>query len=88
MNDKFQRLRDEVLATFGVSAGLPADLPAVATEGLDAVAVEDWQIRLYHLWERLKHFRPGDLDDDEARECESLAAHVQRCLGVLHSAKL
>jgi hypothetical protein len=88
VNDKFQRLRDEVFATFGVSADLPAELPAVATEGLDAVALEDWQIRLYHLWERLKHFRPGDLDESEARDRDALAAHVQRCLGALHSVKL
>ncbi|MBM3267967.1 MAG: hypothetical protein FJZ01_10000 [Candidatus Sericytochromatia bacterium] len=84
MNTKFQRLREEVLATFP-NGGDPHALPLIEAGGLDARAREDLQVRFYHLWERLKHFRPDDLEAGEAHERDLLAEHLQRCLTALHS---
>ena len=102
MNEKFLRLRDEVLAEIGApsaappgaplaepavqSAAPPGDLPPVATEGLDPVALEDRQIRYYHLWERLKNFRAGDLEPEETALRDRLADHLQAGLTALHAA--
>ena len=87
MNQKFQRLREEVLAAFGRPEGDRdlGELPAVSADGLDADGLEAWQVRLYHYWERAKHFPPEQLDEQEQQDCNSLAAHLERCLGMLHA---
>jgi hypothetical protein len=84
VNDKFERLRHEVLDTF--RAQTLGDLAPLSTDDLDASRLEDWQVRLYHLWERLKQFRPASLDEAETRDREVLAAHIERSLSMLHGA--
>lgn len=85
MNQKFLRVRDEVLAEIGLPPGdLPHELPPVAIGDLAGEALDDRQVRFYHLWERLKHFRPGDLAPDEAMARDRLAEHVEAILANLH----
>ena len=87
MNAKFGRLRDEVLAEFGLQPGdPPVDLPPLAAESVEPGGLEDRHVRFYSLWERLKHFRADDLDPDEAGVRDRLAAHVERGLTALHAA--
>lgn len=89
MNPNFQCLRHEILETFGCET--PAEgrlaLPPLSRAEVDTRAVEDWQVRFYHLWERVKLFAPDNLDDHEACDREYLATHLERSLDLLHGTR-
>lgn len=83
MNDKFQRLRGEVLETFG-TRGASAVQPDLVVVPPDEQARGDLQVRLYSLWERLKHFRDDQLEAAELADRDAFTAQVERSLSNLH----